>query len=103
MAAYGASKAAVGSLTRSRGVDWSRHGVLVNAIAPGVFRTQINAELLDHTDRGREFLTRTPVGRFGRAEDAVEAAVYLASDAASFVAGQIITVDGGFLSSGVNC
>jgi len=101
-AAYGASKAGVGSLTRSHGVEWSRYGVLVNAIAPGVFRTEINTELLNHTDRGREFLMRTPMGRFGRAEDAVGAAVYLASDAASFVAGQIITVDGGFLASGVN-
>jgi NAD(P)-dependent dehydrogenase (short-subunit alcohol dehydrogenase family) len=103
VAAYGASKAGVGSLTRSLGAEWSRHGVLVNAVAPGVFRTEINAELLDQTDRGREFLTRTPMGRFGRAEDAVGAAVYLASDAASFVAGQIIVVDGGFLASGVNC
>ncbi len=102
VAAYGASKAGVGSLTRSLGVEWSRHGVLVNAIAPGVFRTEINTELLDHTDRGREFLTRTPMGRFGRPEDAVGAAIYLASDAASFVAGQIIVVDGGFLASGVN-
>lgn len=102
VAAYGASKAAVGSLTRSLAVEWSRHGVLVNAIAPGVFRTEINADLLDNTDRGREFLLRTPMGRFGKTEELVGAAVYLASDASSFVTGQIFTIDGGFLASGVN-
>jgi NAD(P)-dependent dehydrogenase (short-subunit alcohol dehydrogenase family) len=102
VAAYGASKAAVGSLTRSLAVEWSRRGVLVNAIAPGVFRTEINAYLLDQTDRGREFLMRTPMGRFGETEELVGAAVYLASDAASFMTGQILVVDGGFLASGVN-
>lgn len=102
VAAYGASKAAVGSLTRSLAVEWSRRGVLVNAIAPGVFRTEINAHLLDQTDRGREFLMRTPMGRFGETEELVGAAVYLASDAASFMTGQILVVDGGFLASGVN-
>lgn len=102
VAAYGASKAAVGSLTRSLAVEWSRHGVLVNAIAPGVFRTEINADLLDNTDRGREFLLRTPMGRFGKTEELVGAAVYLASDASSFVTGQIFTIDGGFLACGVN-
>jgi NAD(P)-dependent dehydrogenase (short-subunit alcohol dehydrogenase family) len=75
----------------------------VNAIAPGVFRTEINAHMLDETDRGREFLMRTPMGRFGETEELVGAAVYLASDASSFVTGQILAVDGGFLASGVNC
>jgi NAD(P)-dependent dehydrogenase (short-subunit alcohol dehydrogenase family) len=102
VAAYGASKAAVGSLTKSLAVEWSRYGVLVNAIAPGVFRTALNANLLDTTERGREFLIRTPMGRWGKTEELVGAGVYLASDAASFVAGEIIVVDGGFLSSGVN-
>ncbi|WP_263356299.1 SDR family oxidoreductase [Acidicapsa ligni] len=102
VAAYAASKAAVGSLTKSLAVEWSKHGVLVNAIAPGVFRTALNSQLLDSTPRGQEFLTRTPMARFGKTEELVGAAIYLASDAASFVAGEIITVDGGFLASGVN-
>jgi NAD(P)-dependent dehydrogenase (short-subunit alcohol dehydrogenase family) len=76
--------------------------VLVNAIAPGVFRTALNSELLDGTERGKELLMRTPMGRFGRSEEIVGAALYLASDAASFVAGQVISIDGGFLASGVN-
>ncbi len=102
VAAYAASKSAVVSLTRSLAVEWSKRGVKVNAIAPGVFRTALNAELLDNTPRGRELLQRTPMGRFGRTEELVGAAVYLASDAASFVTGQTLIVDGGFLASGVN-
>lgn len=102
VAAYGASKAAVGSLTKTLAVEWSRHGVLVNAIAPGVFRTALNANLLDNTGRGREFLTRTPMGRFGDTKELVGAAIYLASDASSFVTGTMLVVDGGFLASGVN-
>jgi NAD(P)-dependent dehydrogenase (short-subunit alcohol dehydrogenase family) len=102
VAAYAASKAAVASLTKSLAVEWSKRGVLVNAIAPGVFRTALNSQLLDSTPRGQEFLTRTPMGRFGKTEELVGAAIYLASDAASFVTGEIVTVDGGFLASGVN-
>ena len=102
VAAYSASKAAVGALTKVLAVEWSRQGVCVNAIAPGVFRTDLNANLLDSTERGREFKLRTPMGRFGKTEELVGAAVYLASDAASFVTGEIIVVDGGFLASGVN-
>ncbi|MEQ1473807.1 MAG: glucose 1-dehydrogenase [Candidatus Acidiferrum sp.] len=102
VAAYAASKAAVVSLTRSLAVEWSRHGVLVNAIAPGVFRTEFNQKLLDGTPRGQELLARTPMARFGQAEEVAGAAVYLASDAASFVNGQTIVIDGGFLASGVN-
>lgn len=102
VAAYGASKAGVASLTRSLAVEWAPHGVAVNAIAPGIIRTTFNQQLLDGTPRGQELLLRTPMRRFGRADDIAGAAVFLASDAASFVTGEILRVDGGVLASGVN-
>lgn len=102
VAAYGASKAAVAALTKSLAIEWAQHGVCVNAIAPGVFRTDLNANLLDGTGRGKEFLLRTPMQRFGKLDELVGAAVFLASDAASFVTGHVLAVDGGFLASGVN-
>ena len=102
VAAYSASKAAVASLTRSLAVEWGPMGVAVNAISPGVFRTDLNRELLDSTGRGRELLARTPLKRFGQVEELAGACVFLASDAASFVNGQVLVVDGGFLASGVN-
>jgi NAD(P)-dependent dehydrogenase (short-subunit alcohol dehydrogenase family) len=102
VAAYAASKAGVASLTRSLAVEWSKKGITVNAVAPGVFRTDLNAQLLDSTPRGQELLMRTPMGRFGKTEELVGSVVYLASDSASFVTGQILVVDGGFLASGVN-
>ena len=102
VAAYAASKAGVASLTRSLAVEWSKKGVTVNAVAPGVFRTDLNAKLLDSSPRGQELLMRTPMGRFGKTEELIGATVYLASDSASFVTGQVLVVDGGFLASGVN-
>jgi len=102
VAAYAASKAAVASLTKSLAVEWAKHGVNVNAIAPGVFKTDLNRQLLESTERGKEFQLRTPMGRFGMVEELAGAAVFLASDAASFVTGEVLVVDGGFLASGVN-
>lgn len=103
VASYTASKAAVAGLTKALAVEWAPHGVNVNAIAPGVFRTPLNQDLLDGTERGREFRQRTPMRRFGRVEELGGAAVFLASDAASFITGEVLVVDGGFLASGVNC
>src|SRR3989441_12167972 len=102
VAAYSASKAGVASLTKSLAIEWAPYGVCVNAIVPGVFRTALNEKLLDATPRGQEFLLRTPMKRFGRPEELSGAAVFLASDSASFVTGITLPVDGGFLASGVN-
>jgi NAD(P)-dependent dehydrogenase (short-subunit alcohol dehydrogenase family) len=89
-------------LTKQLAAEWGPHGVCVNGIAPGLFRTDLNKHLLDGTERGREFIMRTPLRRFGKVEELAGAAIFLASDAASFVNGEIIVVDGGILASGVN-
>jgi NAD(P)-dependent dehydrogenase (short-subunit alcohol dehydrogenase family) len=102
VATYSASKTALLSLTRSLGCEWAREGIAVNAIIPGMFPTERNSAFLLGSPRGQELLMRTPMGRWGKAEELVGAAVLLASDGAAFITGQSIAVDGGFLASGVN-
>ena len=102
VAAYTASKAAVASLTKSLAIEWARQGVCINALVPGVFRTDLNAAMLDGTARGEEYMVRIPMRRFGRLEELVGATVFLASDAASYITGHLLVVDGGFMASGMN-
>jgi NAD(P)-dependent dehydrogenase (short-subunit alcohol dehydrogenase family) len=102
VAAYAAAKTAVLSLTRSLGCEWAKDGICVNAIVPGVFPTELTKPLVMGTDRGKEILMRTPMGRFGSPEELVGVAILLASDGAKFITGQAIAVDGGYLASGVN-
>jgi NAD(P)-dependent dehydrogenase (short-subunit alcohol dehydrogenase family) len=99
--AYAATKAAVDMLTKSLACEWATAGVRVNAIAPGVFRTPLNTKALDIPERLAAILGRTPMGRLGKVDELVGAAIFLASDASSFVTGQTIPVDGGFLAKGI--
>jgi len=101
--AYSAAKAAVVSMTRFLAREWARSGVRVNAITPGFFPGEQNRRLLFNEDgtptaRGKQIFDHTPMGRFGKPEELVGAAVFLASRAASFVTGSDVVVDGGFLS-----
>ena len=100
--AYSASKGAVALLTRSLGVEWGRLGVNVNAIAPGVFPTDMNRPLIEGTPRGDEFILRTPLRRFGDVGELVGTAILLASPAASYITGQIFPVDGGLLAATIS-
>ena len=102
VAAYGVSKAGVSALTKSLAIELAPFNICVNAIAPGIFPTALNAALILHTDRGRELKMRTPMKRFGEMDELAGGAIYLVSDAASFVTGEILVIDGGFLASGVN-
>jgi NAD(P)-dependent dehydrogenase (short-subunit alcohol dehydrogenase family) len=101
VAAYSSSKAAVINLTRSLANDWAQHGIRVNAINPGVFPTPLNRQLIEGTPRGEWFLAHTPMARFGDSAELAGAAVYLASPAASYCTGEVLTVDGGFCARGV--
>jgi NAD(P)-dependent dehydrogenase (short-subunit alcohol dehydrogenase family) len=100
--AYCTSKGGIASLTKSLAIEWARHGVCVNAIAPGYFRTPLTEKIVMGTPRGEEILIRTPMKRYGELEELVGAAVFLASEAASYVTGTLLSVDGGYLASGVN-
>jgi NAD(P)-dependent dehydrogenase (short-subunit alcohol dehydrogenase family) len=102
VAAYAASKSAVASFTKTLAIELAESGVNVNAIAPGVFPTPLNMALINGTPRGDEILMRTPMHRFGNPREVVGPVIFLSSAAATFITGEVIAVDGGFLASGVN-
>ncbi|UYO00594.1 MAG: SDR family oxidoreductase [Devosia sp.] len=99
IAPYAASKAAVANLTRGMAVDWARHGLNVNGIAPGYFATEMNEALLSDDKFNAWIETRTPMGRWGQPEELGGAAVFLASNASNFVNGHILYVDGAFTAT----
>lgn len=99
IAPYTATKGAVRNLTRGMCTDWAKHGLQVNAIAPGYFKTPLNQALVDSTEFTSWLEKRTPAGRWGNVDELVGAAVFLASDAATFVNGHTLYVDGGITVS----
>jgi gluconate 5-dehydrogenase len=99
IAPYTATKGAVRNLTKGMCTDWAKHGLQVNAIAPGYFRTELNQALVDDPEFSAWLGKRTPAGRWGDVPELVGAAVFLASDASSFVNGHILYVDGGITAS----
>lgn len=96
---YTASKGGLKMLTRAMAVEWARYNIQVNGIGPGYFATEMNKALVENAEFDRWLKARTPAGRWGDPEELVGAAVFLASDASSFITGQIIYVDGGVLAS----
>ncbi|MEO5806784.1 SDR family oxidoreductase [Devosia sp.] len=99
IAPYAASKAAVANLTRGMAVDWARHGLNINGIAPGYFATELNEALVKDEKFTAWVETRTPMGRWGQVEELGGAAIFLASEAARFVNGHILYVDGAFTAT----
>ena len=99
IAPYTATKGAVGNLTKGMATDWAKHGLNCNAIAPGYFDTPLNAALVADPAFSAWLEKRTPAGRWGRVEELQGACIFLASDAASFVNGHILYVDGGITAS----
>ena len=95
IAPYTASKGAVKMLTKGMATDWGKHGMRANALAPGYFRTELNKALVDDEKFSAWLAARTPMGRWGDVEELVGAAIFLASDASSFVNGHVLYVDGG--------
>jgi NAD(P)-dependent dehydrogenase (short-subunit alcohol dehydrogenase family) len=100
-AAYCASKGAIAMLTRCLGTEWVKYNVTVNALAPGVFETPLNRDLIREPGRNASIMANTPMKRLGVLEEIKGAAIFLASESASFVTGEILSVDGGFLAHGI--
>lgn len=99
IAPYTATKGAIRNLTRGMCTDWAKHGLQINAIAPGYFRTEMNQALVDNPEFSAWLEKRTPAGRWGTVDELIGAAVFLASDASSFVNGHTLYVDGGMTAS----
>jgi gluconate 5-dehydrogenase len=95
IAPYTASKGAVKMLTKGMAIDWGPHGIQVNGLGPGYFKTELNRALVDNAEFSAWLVGRTPARRWGELDDLVGAAIFLASDASNFVNGHILYVDGG--------